>query len=190
MHIERPDPERPLGLGRLLRFPVQAHPSFGMADLYKLLHQACLGPEHLGRNADSLRWLLGEWEEVQPSEGLLLEPIDPKGRMVRVSLDSLKTHRGSVLTLWRVMLATPRETPEGRARLARYLRASVALAKRGAIHVDPKHLAEIARKAESQGYPPGRHSKAYLAAERPSYRVAPFPLLSEHWDELFPSPRA
>jgi hypothetical protein len=84
------------------------------------------------------------------------------------------------------MLATPRETPQGRARLARYLQASVALAKRGAICVDLQHLVEVARKAESQGYPPGRHSQAYVAAERPSYRVVPLPLLLDHWDELFP----
>ncbi len=176
----------PLGLRRVLDYHVTHHAAFAAADLYKLLHQACLGPAHLGRSADSLRWLLDEWESAAPTPGCLFEPIDPRGRIVRVNLRPLKDAGGSALGIWRIMLASPRESPEGRARLERLLRASAELASRGIIPFDLRELRRQAAFAKESGYPPGRHSPEYLSAEEPAYRVLPVQLVDDRWSELFP----
>jgi hypothetical protein len=177
---------RPLGLRRLLVYHLTHHPAFAVRDLYKLLHQACLGPAHLGRSSDSFRWLLDEWERTVPTPGDLLEPIDPRGRIVRLNLSPFKGARGSVLGVWRMMRACPREGREERARLERLLRASVELAARGIIPLSGRELLEQATVAREAGYPPGRHSPEYLSAERPTYRVAPLRLVEQRWDDLLP----
>jgi hypothetical protein len=177
------------GLRRILDYHVTRHPTFAAADLYKLLHQACLGPAHLGRSADSLQWLLDEWERVTPAPGHIVEPIDPRGRIVRLNLRPLKDAGGSALAVWRILLACSRETSEGRARLQRLLQASAALAERGVIPLDGREVRQQAALAKESGYPPGRHSPGYLSAEEPAYRVLPVRLLDERWDDLFPSAR-
>ncbi len=170
-------------------YHVTHHSVFAVPDLYKLLHQGCLGPPHLGRSSDSLRWLLDEWERAALASGCLFEPIDPRGRIVRLNLGPLKAAGGSALALWKIMLASPRRVPGGHARLDRLLRASVELAARGIIPLSDRELQQQAALARAAGYPPGRHSPEYLSAEKPAYRVALVRLVEERWDDLLPGAR-
>ncbi len=176
------------GLRRLLAYHTQEHPAFGGADLYKLLHQACLGSAHLGRSARSFHTLLKEWEDIAPSRGPLLEPICPRGLMVRLNLRPLKRVGGSVLAVWRAMVASPAENAGGRERLLKLLAASWSLARHGKLALNPACVVEQVARAKRTHCAPCSHSETYVRLERPSYRVLPQALVEERWHELFPTP--
>jgi hypothetical protein len=179
---------QPRGLRRLLAYHMREHPAFGGADLYKLLHQACLGSAHLGRSAHSFHELLKEWEGIVPSSGPLLEPICPRGLMVRLNLRPLKRAGGSVLTVWRAMVASPVEYGGGRERFLRLLAASQALSRHGNLALSPASIADQMARAKQTHCAPCSHSERYVLLERPSYRVFPQGLVEEEgWQELFPT---
>ena len=51
---------------------LEVYPEMRIADVYKLLYQACMGAEHAITDAESVeRWLLTEWDslEVKPGGG-------------------------------------------------------------------------------------------------------------------------
>ena len=65
------------------------YPAMTVQDIYKLLYQGILGPEHMFKNKDEFSGLLNlEMKQIQPdSQQLLFEPVQPIE-----SIDSQETH--------------------------------------------------------------------------------------------------
>jgi hypothetical protein len=142
-------------------------------DVYKLLHQACLGSHHLvsdiaqaGRRLDHELANLGEG----PTEPTL-DPISPDGRILRVHLRPYVAQGADPAQLLAALLRTADEF-EGSINQLRILWKSVEqMAKHGHLPFSEASLREFVQPLEALDYPAVHHSEAYTAAYRPACRV-------------------
>lgn len=161
-------------LARLIEEHITRHPALEPHDVYKLLYQGVLGPEHLIASPDDFAaQLRAEYEAVSPDKAEpLWEPIRPDGALVRLNLRPFKARGGDVERLITACLQTakrPWETPE---RLREAWATFVELCQTGTWETFPL-LEVLATSAwlEEQGYPPVHHSVGYKTASRPAYRL-------------------
>ncbi|MGC8874124.1 MAG: hypothetical protein ACP5SI_06705, partial [Chloroflexia bacterium] len=88
----------PGAIGRLLDAHRGRHPAMGIQDVYKLLYQGVLGPEHL--IPDPMRFaahLREEYAAGHPGPGeVLWEPVRPDGRLGRLHLRAFRRRGGNL----------------------------------------------------------------------------------------------
>src|SRR3954454_8185237 len=75
-------------ISQLLSSHLQRYPRMQLEDIYKLLHQAAMGPEHAVQDPALARArLLEEMQQLTSSPAdPLVDPISPDGRLARVHL--------------------------------------------------------------------------------------------------------
>ena len=75
-------------IGQLLGQHLQRYPRMELADVYKLLHQAAMGPGHALRDPAQARDALrSECAALEPGgQDPLVDPISPDGQLARVHL--------------------------------------------------------------------------------------------------------
>jgi hypothetical protein len=166
-------------------------------DIYKFLHQGVLGPAHAIEDTMAARaWLHREWEAARdlPLDGrpLMLKPLRPDGRLVRVDLvrlrhhivtrtDSVKCDETAVLdTLLACFIETADRWPQDPSLLEELwaaVRADTALWTGcfGASDMARLHA------AVSVDWRSVRHSEVYRHKSRPHYRVVQRDLLPRWW---------
>jgi hypothetical protein len=150
------------------------YPLMGVADLYKLAHQAAMGSEHAVTDVDAARALLiGEVAIMGAAPPVpVVEPISADGRIVRVNLRPYVAGGYDVDALLAAFLETGR-TYEGSpgaltragAVVARWVRECPGPAG------SPTAWRGYFRTKRVAGFPPGHHSDRYRSAYRPAYRV-------------------
>lgn len=89
---------------------LQKRSGMGLQDVYKLLYQGILGPEHIIDSAEHfIVRLRSEWENLPkgPVESLV-ELVHPDGKLVRINLRPYRTAGGSLEQLTDVCLETSR----------------------------------------------------------------------------------
>ena len=159
----------------LARYPVMAP-----QDVYKLLYQGILGPEHLLAEPEAFAArLLAEYAAVPPSafppaggkaDEPLSEPVRPDGRLLRVNLRPFKARGGDPdrpLVACRAAAAA-RWGAQAELRAAWAAVASACQAGRW------PHLGDVAAFSawlDAHDYPAVHHSTQYREAYQPAYRL-------------------
>ena len=163
-------------------------------DLYKVLHQAVMGPAHAVPDvAHARRWIAREWAEARglPVAGRppLLAPLRPDGRLVRIDLVRLRllvaaagpdAETAAMDTLAAVFARTARRwerRPEALGRIWGQAVADTALWRGRIAGIDLAHLDREVRP----DWPAVHHSDSYRVRRAPHYRVVDPALLPAAW---------
>jgi hypothetical protein len=160
-------------INQLLSQHFARYPRMQLDDIYKLLHQAALGPGHAVNDADVARaWLEKEAAElgagpVEPEKDV----ISPDGKLVRVHLRSWVTAGRSLDDLNRAFVETANSYPPSRERLEKFCGCLGDLAAAGGIPFAQEEVAQYFDRIAQASYPVVHHSKTYTDAYKPAYRV-------------------
>ena len=166
-------------INQLLSQHIARYPRMQLDDIYKLLHQAALGPGHAVKDAAVARaWLEKEVAELGPGP---VEPdkdvISPDGRLARVHLRSWVTAGRSLDDLNRAFVETANSYPPSLERLEKFCGCLGDLAGAGGIPFAQQNVLAYFDRIAQASYPVVHHSKTYSDAYKPAYRVVAIDLL-------------
>lgn len=161
-------------LCRLIAAHLHRHAVMEPADVYKLLYQGVLGPEHLVSAADFSLRLRAEYEAVPAAaDEPLWEPVRPDGRLGRLNLRPFKACGGDVEWLITAVMDTAAQTWGTREELRTVWHLFVEQCRAGLWGATFEVVAVESFTAwlAERGYPAVHHSAGYRQASRPAYRV-------------------
>jgi hypothetical protein len=164
----------PQAIGFLLDEQLGRHPVMEVQDVYKLLYQAVLGPEHLIRDAEEFATRLREEYASLPPGGEepLWEAIRPDGRLGRLHLRPFRQSGLSVERLVDACLRTAEQPWGSRSELEATWNRFCALCRAGRWNRwSWDEVQAFGQRLERERFPPVHHSPAFCAAERPAYRL-------------------
>ena len=160
-------------VNQLLAGHLGRYPQMELDDIYKLLHQAAMGPGHAIHDAQSARSsLLREIEQL--GEGLdepLVDPISPEGQLARVHLRTYVRSGRSADMLLEAFLQTARLHQPAQDKLVKFLGCLGDLADAKGLPFTRAEVERYCAQLEQRSYPVIHHSAAFREAYRPSYRV-------------------
>jgi len=166
-------------IGQLLSHHFQRYPRMELVDVYKLLHQAAMGPGHAIDDPAVARAKLAA-EVVNLGEGPddpIADPISPDGKMARIHLRPYFAAGHTANLLLDAFVRTGRSYPAAPARLEKFCACLGDLAAAGGIPFTRDEVERYVQAIAGQSYPVVRHSDAYRTAYRPAYRVIALDLL-------------
>jgi len=167
-------------VGQLLGAHSVRYPGLGLEDIYKLLHQAALGPAHAVDGPAARERLAREATELgEGPDEPLADPISPDGRLVRVHLRPYVAQGRDLNKLADAFAETARTWTPATDRLAKFCGCLGDLADAGGIAFARTDVVAYMSARAAEGWPAVRHSPAFRAAWRPAYRVIDITLLPD-----------
>jgi hypothetical protein len=160
---------------------LRRYPLMQVEDLYKLLHQAALGSEHaVCDEQEARRWLERELGEMGngPDE-LLLDPISPDGKIVRVHLRPYIRAGKEPEVLLTAFIRTAHKWRGSGKTLRAYGKAAAQLAEAESWSIGRDVIETFFAKMEEKNFPAVHHSDIYTDLYRPAYRVVARSFLEE-----------
>lgn len=151
-------------------------------DIYKLLYQGILGPEHLISSPAEFKAVL--WAEYDTlgaaQDEALWEPVRPDGELLRLNLRPFKARGLSLDKLIDACLATARHAWDAPAELRKAWNVVVesCAGRRWPLQA-PADFSNLTARLEELNYPPVHHSRQYVEAYWPSYRLLAAEFLGE-----------
>lgn len=166
-------------ISQLLGAQFARHPDMQPADVYKLLHQAALGPAHAVNLDDAENALLAEIASLPAATHPepLLEVISPDGRLARVHLRPYLAAGHDPRALAQAFAATATGYEGSVERLGKFCGCLGDLADAGGLPLARAEVEAFMNARRDEGWPAVRHSEAYRAAHSPAYRVVDLQLL-------------
>lgn len=168
-------------VSQLLSAHLSRYPAMQLDDIYKLLHQAALGPGHAVDNPVAARKRLDE--EIAALGDGCSEPvqdiISPDNRLGRVHLRSYLAGGGDPDALHRSFVETANSYPGSAEKLQKFCDCLGDLATTGGIPFAREEVVDYFAKISRDGYPAIHHSDAFRSAYRPAYRVVAVNLLQK-----------
>jgi hypothetical protein len=167
-------------VNQLLSMHLKRYPAMQLDDIYKLLHQAALGPGHAVDNPAAARKRLDEETAALgsgPAEPVQ-DIISPDGRLGRVHLRNYTAAGGDLGALHRAFVETANSYPASPDKLAQFCGCLGDLAAAGGIPFAQKEVVAYFDKIARDLYPVVHHSKAFRDAYHPAYRVVAVDLLA------------
>jgi len=166
-------------VSQLLSAHLARYPAMQLADIYKLLHQAALGPGHAVDNPAAARKRLDEELAAlgDASDELLQDVISPDGRLARIHLRPYLAAGKTPDALLRALVETANTYPASPDKLARFCDCLGDLAEAGGIPFAREEVLAYFEKIARDGYPVVHHSAAFRSAYHPAYRVIAVDLL-------------
>lgn len=161
-------------LVRLIDGHLARYPAMEPADVYKLLYQGVLGPEHLVASPEAFAASLRAEYGAQPLDEAepLWEPVRPDGTLGRVNLRPFKAGGGDVERLIAACLETAGRAWGTPAELRAAWAAFVEICRAGRwAAFSLAGVLALSDRLAAEGYPPIHHSTAYRQAYRPAYRL-------------------
>jgi hypothetical protein len=158
---------------QLLGQHLKRYPRMELSDIYKLLHQAALGPGHAAKDRETALALL-EGESVNLGEGPAdpaADPISPDGQLVRIHLRAYVAAGHDLAKLADAFVQTAQSYEGSRDKLRKFCSCVGDLVQSGGIPFSKERIADYFTEVAAGGYPAVHHSKAYRDAYRPAYRV-------------------
>ena len=161
---------------------LSTYPKMRIADAYKLLYQACMGPEHAIPDPLSVEtWLLEEWESIEigpekesradPEEDLY-EELSLHHPIFRINLRAAKARNIEPSQILEEFVRLGHEFPKNRRVLENAWETVSRKIRAGNIALpDAGGLDEFDEMVREKGYPPMHHSREYAEAYKPSYRL-------------------
>ena len=168
-------------VGQLLGRHLQRYPRMQLPDIYKLLHQAALGPGHmLTAVADSRNRLEAECLALdQGPDDPLIDPISPDGRLVRVHLRPYVAGGQDLAVLADAFVRTAEVCPPAPDKLAKFCGCLGDLADASGLPFSRAQVTQYFDDIAGRSYPVVRHSETYRNAYRPAYRVVAIELMPQ-----------
>jgi hypothetical protein len=166
-------------IGQLLAHHFQRYPRMELVDVYKLLHQAAMGPGHAIHDPAVARDQL-EAEVTTLGEGPddpIADPISPDGRLARIHLRPYLAAGHSASVLVDAFVETGHDHSPAPQRLEKFCACLGDLAAAGGIPFPRDQVERYVQVIASLDYPLVHHSEAYRRAYHPAYRVAALDLL-------------
>ncbi len=156
---------------------LQNYPLANYEDAYKFIHQAALGPGHLGVTWEIIdRYLIQEWESMQDDSVISSsagesDPIveDLGGAFVRVNLLRYQEAGGRLDDLRSVLRKSVEVAPDSLLLHEVWVDLSEWLIVETGI--DPDSLASFTNMLSANNWPAVHHSTSYKDSYRPHYRV-------------------
>jgi hypothetical protein len=166
-------------VSQLLSAHLARYPAMQLDDVYKLLHQAALGPGHAVKDAAAARaWLEKEAAELGAGP---MEPetdvISPDGRLARVHLRAWLAAGKGLEDLNRAFVETANSYPPSPEKLGKFCGCLGDLAATGGIPFAQQDVVAYFDRIAQASYPVIHHSKKYTDAYQPAYRVVDVTLL-------------
>lgn len=157
----------------LINHHIESYRGFQAADLYKLLYQSTLGPEHLLTEVEQARlWLQKEWEQEKAAAAeQLYEPISLDGRLARVHIRPFKAGGHDWQELWSAFYQTCLSWQTDKNSFIEIWQQALHWLREGRLPLSFQQALELDGLQSSRGYPAVRHSESYRRANRPAYRV-------------------
>jgi hypothetical protein len=168
-------------VSQLLSMHLKRYPAMQLDDIYKLLHQAALGPGHAVDNPAAARKRLDEETATlasgatEPAQDL----ISPDGRLGRVHLRTYLAQGGDLGTLHRAFVETANTYPASPDKLAKFCGCLGDLAAAGGIPFAREDVLAYFEKIAQDRYPVVHHSASFRDAYHPAYRVIAVDLLEK-----------
>lgn len=168
-------------VSQLLSAHLARYPAMQLEDIYKLLHQAALGPGHAVDNPVAARKRLDEELAAlgEAPDELLQDVISPDGRLARVHLRPYLAAGADPSALHRAFVDTANTYPASPDKLAKFCGCLGDLAAAGGIPFAREDVLAYFDKIVRDGYPAVHHSEAYRNAYLPAYRVVAVDLLKK-----------
>ena len=160
-------------VNQLLGQHIARYPQMQLDDIYKLLHQAALGPGHGVKDAAAAHaWLEKEAAELGagPAEPIR-DIISPDGRLARVHVRSWLAARGSLDDLNRAFVETANNYPPSPEKLGKFCGCLGDLAAAGGIPFTQQDVLAYFDRIAQASYPVVHHSRIYSETYKPAYRV-------------------
>lgn len=162
------------GLSRLIDQHLRWYPYMEPRDVYKLLYQGVLGPEHnvVDENAFRER-ALAEYAPLEAcQEERLSESVRPDGSLLRINLRAFKFRDGDLESLITDCLSAGRQEWGEPEELKVAWDAFCGLCREGRWPgFSPASVSECSVWLKARGYPAVHHSPAYRTYYQPSYRL-------------------
>ena len=171
----------------VLEDQLNRHQKFGIADLYKLVHQTTFGGKHLAMDRDqAMQQLLEEWlPEIRiPAGANMLEIIDPRGDVMRVNIRIFKKTGGSPQDLIECFQKSIQAFTPDPNRFETYWQWIMAWCRDAELPFPVDAMDDYYIQQGREGFPAVHHSDAYVEANRPAYRV----VLKSLWKGFDQSP--
>jgi hypothetical protein len=171
-------------LEETLRDQVARYPNMQPTDLYKLLHQATLGPAHLfmGTASHLETGLTHEVRKMKPAPTpgeREIEVINPSKGLARINLRPFILNGGKVENLARAVARTGHTFRGEHAELTATLDAAADLVEPLGFAFSREEFVRTARDMKLAGYPSHHHSSVYAQNYEPAYRLV---LLAHYQD--------
>ena len=166
-------------IGQLLDQHIQRYPRMELVDVYKLLHQAAMGPGHAIDDPASARDKL-DAELAQLGEGPddpIADPISPDGKLARIHLRPYLAAGHSVSVLANAFVQAGHSHPPAPEKLEKFCACLGDLAAAGGMPFLRDEVESYVQAIAARGYPVVHHSSTYRAAYHPAYRVVALDLL-------------
>jgi len=166
-------------IGQLLAQQLDRYPRMELVDIYKLLHQAAMGPGHAVEDAGAARARL-QAEAAQLGEGPddpIADSISPDGKLARVHLRPYLAAGHSLDVLAEAFVQTARAHARAPDKLVKFCGCLGDLAAAGGIPFGRDEVERYFENIAAQHYPVVHHSEPYRSAYRPAYRVVALDLL-------------
>jgi hypothetical protein len=164
----------PLGWLTLVRQHFIWYPFMQLQDVYKLLYQGVMGPEHMAPSKpEFISQLQAEFEGLIPNPHQpILEPIHADMKLFRVNLRAYKSLNPSVGSLIPLFLNTFGLTLATRADLVDVWLCVVKFIDQGQLDkFTISGVRQYQRWLENKNYPAVHHSTVYRQHYQPSYRL-------------------
>lgn len=166
-------------VSQLLSQHLARYPRMQLEDVYKLLHQAALGPGHaVDDPAAARKRLENEVASMGESAGEPpREAISPDGKLARIHLRPWVAAGGDIGRLGDAFVATANGWPASQEKLAKFCGCLGDLAATGTLPFSPEEVTAWFGRIAGEGYPAIHHSPQYARHYRPAYRVVSIDLL-------------
>jgi hypothetical protein len=164
--------------------------NWGVADLYKLIHQASHGSEHaLGDETQVRHRLERELAQLGPGKDEpLIDPISPDGRIVRIHLRPFARRHLNEEALLKAFILTGSEFHPSADRLIEYAAVAGQLAQEGVLSFSEEEISRYIDDLRTSGFPAVHHSWRYTQDYQPAYRVVAWEFLPDKpsWTSIAP----
>lgn len=158
----------------LLKSHIECYPAMTAQDVYKLLYQGIMGPEHIMPSAQTfIARLEEEIAGLAPGpDEALLESIRPDGALSRVHLRSWLALGQDIARLADACLQAGRRSWGGRQELLSVWGCFCELVQEGCFAtISPLEATTLQGWLEGHDFPAVHHSETYRALYRPAYRL-------------------
>jgi hypothetical protein len=160
-------------VGQLLAQHLHRYPHLQLPDIYKLLHQAAMGPGHALSDRTAARVRLKE-EAADLGTGpddTLADTISPDGKLARIHLRPYLQAGHNLDRLADAFVETAQTFRGDPDKLVKFCACLGDLAAADGIPFAREEVVRYFESIAAQGYPVVHHSQTYRDEYRPSYRV-------------------
>ncbi len=159
---------------KLLQRHLGWYPRMELGDVYKLLYQGVMGPEHMvATRQEFTRRLEAEFERLTPNFELrLLVPVRADQALFRLNLRPFKSRLDRTEMLISLVLQTSKLISGSKAELVETWKVFARLCERGEMDAfQTEAVQKYGHWLEQEDFPAVHHSEAYRREYQPAYRL-------------------